>query len=175
MAEYLEELDNELGQVFAEFATFLYVTLYDSKSNKMLHNILLESRRVHIRTLCDFFSNAKIAKYPDDLIYKDFLSVDTDLSVQMDNTLRDFINKSTAHLTKKRGRFSLKDDDIMQISKDLIKAINGFMSAIEDGKLRDDYREKLLNHDVQEMKQAIYTQLLKVILVNAQGGVVIQL
>lgn len=59
MAEYLEELDNELGQVFAEFATFLYVTLYDSNSNKMLHNIFPESRRVHIRTLCDFFSNTK--------------------------------------------------------------------------------------------------------------------
>ena len=110
MAEYLEELDNELGQVFAEFSTFLYVTLYDSKSNKMLHNIFLESRRVHIRTLCDFFSNTKNVKHPDDLIYKDFLMVNTDLSVKMDpllsrpfpaNTLRS--HSSADHTRRDRG------------------------------------------------------------------------
>lgn len=117
MAEYLEELDNELGQVFAEFATFLYVTLYDSNSNKMLHNIFLESRRVHIRTSCDFFFNTKKARYPADLIYRDFLSVEKDLSVEMDDTLRTFINKSTAHLSKKRGQFALQDDDIRKSVK----------------------------------------------------------
>jgi hypothetical protein len=113
----------------------------------MLHNIFLESRRVHIRTLCDFFSNTKNVKHPDDLIYKDFLMVNTDLSVKMDDKLRAFINKSTAHLTKKRGQFSLKDDDILQVSKDLIKAINRFMREIENGNLCDDYKEKLLDKD----------------------------
>lgn len=175
MAEYLEELDNELGQVFAEFATFLYVTLYDSNSNKMLHNIFLESRRVHIRTLCDFFSNTKKARYPDDLIYRDFLSVEKNLSVEMDDTLRTFINKSTAHLPKKRGQFALQDDDIRQISKDLIKAINCFMREIDNGNLCDAYKENLADKDVQDMKRAIYTELLKVVIVNAQGGEVIQL
>ena len=122
-----------------------------------------------------FLSNTKNAKFPDDLIYKDFLTVNTDLSVKMDDTLRAFINKSTAHLTKNRGQFSLEDDDILQVSKDLIKAINRFMREIENGNLCDDYKEKLADKDVQDMKQAIYTELFKVVIVNSQGEVVIQL
>lgn len=117
----------------------------------------------------------KKARYPDDLIYRDFLSVEKDLSVEMDDTLRTFINKSTAHLLKKRGQFALQDDDIRQISKDLIKAINRFMREIDNGNLCDAYKENLADKDVQDMKRAIYTELLKVVIVNAQGGEVIQL
>lgn len=109
------------------------------------------------------------------MIYRDFLSIEKDLSVKMDDTLRTFINKSTAHLSKKRGQFALQDDDIRQISKDLIKAINRFMWESDNENLCDAYKENLADKDVQDMKRAIYTELLKVVIVNAQGGEVIQL
>ena len=46
MEEFLEDYDNPIMQVFAEFATFLYVVQYDCKTNKMLHNIMLESKKI---------------------------------------------------------------------------------------------------------------------------------
>ena len=173
MAEYLEDFDNELGQVFAEFSSFLYVTKHDCKNNKMLHNIMLDSKRVYIRTLCDFFSNTK--PNSDDLIYKDFLKENLDLSVKIDKNLRIFINKSTAHLSKKRGKFLLQDDDILPISKELIKAIKRFVREAKNGNLLDEYKKQLLDQDVQYLLRTIEWQLVEVISAFAQAGEVIQL
>lgn len=57
----------------------------------------------------------------------------------------------------------------------MIKAINRFMRESDNGNLCDAYKENLADKDVQDMKRAIYTELLKVVIVNAQGGEVIQL
>lgn len=57
----------------------------------------------------------------------------------------------------------------------MIKAINRFMRESDNGNLCDAYKENLADKDVQDMKRAIYTELLKVVIVNAQGGEVIHL
>lgn len=156
MEEFLEDYDNPIMQVFAEFATFLYVVRYDCKTNKMLHNIMLESKKIHIRALCEFFSNTK--EYKDDLIYRDFIITDKDLSVPISDELRRFINKSLAHISKKRGKQEVPKNEFIQVQNNLIKAIDMFMYDI-DRNIKTEYKQYLDDSQVQEVRNTIINRI----------------
>ena len=63
--EYLEFFDNELGQVFAEFDTFLYLSYNDFTKTRILHNILRVSERIYLRSLAKFFSDTDSQSDPN--------------------------------------------------------------------------------------------------------------
>ena len=172
MEEFLEDYDNPILQVFAEFATFLYVVRYDCKTNKMLHNIMLESKKIHIRALCEFFSNTK--EYKDDLIYRDFIITDKDLSVPISDELRRFINKSLAHISKKRGRQKFPEGEFIKVQMDLIKSISRFMSEI-DRNIKLEYRKYLIDSQVQDVLTGILKSIIVISELHAQKGVLIEL
>lgn len=172
MEEFLEDFDNPIMQVFAEFATFLYVVQYDCKTNKMLHNIMLESKKIHIRALCEFFSNKR--KFDDDLIYKDFIISDEDLSVSISSELKQFINKSLAHISKKRGKQEVPKNEFIQLQKDLIKAINRFTGEI-DRNIKTEYKQYLDDSQVQDARTDIFKSINMIAISNAQKGVEIDL
>ena len=172
MEDYIDDYDNQLAHVFAEFVYFLYVSLYDFKKNKMLHNIMVDTKRIHIRTLADFFSEEK--KDPDDLIYKDFLLASPDLHIEWPKGLKRFINKSTAHLSQKRGRIEMPDG-FVQISKDIIKSIYRFMEEINRGNIKPEFKKALSEETAKEIQQSINILVLKISVVNALNGVDLEL
>lgn len=164
MEEFLEDYDNPIMQVFAEFATFLYVVQYDCKTNKMLHNIMLESKKIHIRSLCEFFSNTKRNK--DDFIYRDFIITDKDLSISVSDELRRFIDKSLAHISKKRGRQKFSEDEFIKVQMDLIKSINRFMGEISKN-IKPGYKQYLDDNNVQDVRTSILTSITKIFISNS--------
>ena len=172
MEDCLEYYDNPIMQVFAEFAAFLYVAQYDCKTSKMLHNIMLESKKIHIRALCEFFSNTK--KYKDDLIYKDFIISDEDLSISVSDELRRFINKSLAHISKKRGKQKFPEDEFIKVQMDLIKSINRFMGEISKN-IKTEYKQYLDDNNVREVRTSILKAIIKISELHAQKGVLIEL
>lgn len=94
---YLEGNDNELVHIFYEFYIFLYLLNHDSKQSQELHNILEESRRIHARSVVNFFVKHR---YKDDLIVSDIVEQEYQLEYifpkkKYKNAL-DIINKSTA-------------------------------------------------------------------------------
>ena len=175
MEEYLENDKNLLVQVFAEFITFLYLTLYDSKSNKMLHNIFLESKRIHIRELSDFFSSDEKIRQKDDLSSSYFLATPIPLDVQISSNLRKQINKGTAHLTKKRGTFSVPNRDYIEASKNIIQSINRFMKELDCGNMSAKCIQAIKETNAVELQQVIRKHLVEVSIINALNGVEIDL
>ncbi len=172
MEEFLEDYENPIMQVFAEFAAFLYVVKYDCKTNKMLHNIMLESKKIHIRALCEFFSNSKRNK--DDFIYRDFIITDKDLSVPISDELRRFINKSLAHISKKRGKQKFPEGELIKVQMDLIKSINRFMEEISKN-IKTEYEQYLDDNNVREVRTSILKAIIKISELHAQKGVLIEL
>lgn len=55
MTDYLEDYSNPFIQIFHEFNMFLFTAQYECTSNKMLSNVMLNIKRIHIRALCEFF------------------------------------------------------------------------------------------------------------------------
>lgn len=167
MSEYLENYDNLFVQIFNEFYTFLYVVQYDCKSNLTLHNVMLDSKKIHIRALCDFFSNQR--KQDDDLIYTDFINSQVDLSVQKTTDLKRFINKSTAHISKKRGTLKFPEKDFLDVTKALICRINRYIAEL-DKNLKREYKVLYDDEKVQKMRKNVLTQVLAVAVYNANKG-----
>lgn len=172
MCWFLENNKNLIVQVFSEFYIFLFLVHYDCNDNKMLHNALLDSKKIHIRSLCDFFSNSK--KKKDDLIYKDFIISDVDLSVSEPVKVRTFINKSTAHISRKRGQMKFPEEEFLVVTKALIRSINSFIREM-DYHLNLDYSEEYYDQEVQQMKSNILWQIVAIVLDNAKKGIVIEL
>lgn len=173
MSRFLEDNDNIFVQVFAEFSIFLYLTLFDAKVDTMLHNVMFDSKKIHIRTLSAFFSNQ--GKYPDDLIYTDLLATPRDLHVDVPGNLNTFINKSTAHLSKKRGKISFSDQDFVLISERLIKAIYDFLKELDSGNINDNYKKYWLDQTAIDLKNSLYAKIIKIVLLNDQHGKEIKL
>lgn len=168
MTKFLEDENNPIIQIFAEFATFLYLVEFDSKGNKMLHNIMLESKKIHIRSLCDFFTDKR--SHNDNYIYKDFISSDVDLKITISKEMRDFINKSTAHISKKRGSLEIEKDEFMRMIRELIKTINLFMAEL-DKSVNNEYREYLENETAQKQRKDIIASIIRIVISNGQKGI----
>lgn len=155
--EYLEFFDNELGQVFAEFDTFLYLSYNDFTKTRILHNILRVSERIYLRSLAKFFSDTD--SQSDDLKYKDFLLNFVDLKVEMPDKVRVFINKSSAHLTKKRGKIGYPDKEFKEFRNELIDRIERFMNEVDSGNLKSKYVNQLNHPTVISLKNGVCSRI----------------
>ena len=157
MEDFLEDNANLWVQVFAEFETFIYVSMFDANNNEMLRKIILESKRIHIRMLYDFFSDHRIKE--DDLISSDLLSKPVDLSASISGDLRILTNKSTAHLTLARGTISVPDSDYIDAIKSIIISICRFIKEINQGNINETYKKDLNDKNAIGLKRTV-TQLI---------------
>lgn len=175
MPEYLEDFDNELGQVFAEFSMFLYLVTYDSKDDLMLHNVIMNSQCTCIRTLSEFFTDNR--RYTDDIIYSDFLLDNTkcDLCVNLSEKTREFINKSTAHLSKRRGKIKAPQKAYIEAKTKLVRSINRFIGELIAGNIKHEYVQQFEDEKVAKLKNTVLTQILNIGIISAEQGEKIEL
>lgn len=186
MGEYLENKENLLVQVFAEFETFLYLVQIDTHSNELLHKVLLGSKGIHIRMLCDFFSTStndasgksdagcksKKKHYDDDLHSTDFVP-DVVFDVQISSELRKQISKGVAHLTKQRGTIWVPASDYINACCNIIGAINRFMRELDKGNMTDLCKQEMEDADAIALRQIIRKMLIETVLLNAANGLMI--
>ena len=173
MPEYIEEFDNVLGQVFWEFSSFLYLCYNDFKSNEMLHSILKTSERIHVRNLVCFFSDSK--KQSDDLIYLDILKETKPLNIDISQELKIFLNKNTAHLSKKRGKLIYPDDEYIEVKKSLVKTIYRFISELDNGNINSEYKKQVNNKTVNRIKSGVLFHIIQIKSINDKRGVRLEL
>ena len=162
MKEYLEENDNLLIQLFAEFATFVYLSTLTAHNNELLDKILLDSKRIHIRMLYDFFTlkeKDKKGRRKDDLSTMDFLAMPVTWDIYISSELRRLTNKSAAHLTKARGTISVPRQDYIDASKSIILSISEFMRELDHGNMNDKCKYYYKDENVISLKETI-TKLL---------------
>lgn len=132
MSGYVEDSSNTIFQVFNEFAEFLNCIYYfHTSDNKHIKNMALNSMRSHVRAISDFFLKTNDGKYKDDLRYMDILNTTDDLSISVSSDIRTFINKSTAHISKKRGTLSLDNKEYYDLIKQMVLTIRDFMDRCE--------------------------------------------
>ena len=180
MGEYLENKENSLVQVFAEFETFLYLIRTDAHNNALLSKILLESKRIHIRMLCDFFSTGtndvgsesdteckKKKKHDDDDLHSTDFIPGVAFDVQISSALRKEISKGTAHLTRQRGTICVPKTDYIDACCSIMGAINRFMREIDKGNMTDLCRRELEDADAAALRTIILRFLIEDELLNA--------
>lgn len=170
MSDCLEDFDNELGQVFAEFSMFLYLVTYDSKNDPMLHNVIMNSQCTCIRTLSEFFTDKR--KDDDDIIYSDFLKkpAKANLVVNFPKEVRVFINKNTAHLSKKRGKKAVPQEAYIEAKTKIVRSINRFIGELIDGNIKHEYVQQFEDEKVAKLKSIVLTQILNIGIINAEQG-----
>lgn len=173
MPEYIEEFDNLLGQVFWEFSSFLYLCYNDFKNNEMLHSILKSSERIHVRSLVCFFSDTK--KQSDDLIYLDILKETNPFNIEISKELRVFLNKNTAHLSRKRGKLEYPDDEYIEVKKTLVKTIYRFIKELDNGNIKPEFQKQLDNETVKSLKTSVLIHIVKIKSINVERGVSLDL
>lgn len=163
MSEFLEEADNLLVQVYYEFAVFLFLVQRKS-ADKYLHNIMMDATRIHIRVLADFFSSKR--NNPSDLLYSDFLINCPSIQIDLPRHIRHFINQSTAHLTKGRGKNVINDQEFRGIVSSIVSSIHGFTSQANRANLKDEYKSLLDDEALKEIKAIVEKDLLSFLLLN---------
>ncbi len=169
MSEYVEDSSNTIFQVFNEFAEFLNcIYFFHMSDNKHIKNMALNSMRSHVRAISDFFLKTNDGKYKDDLRYVDILNTTDDLSISVSVDIRTFINKSTAHISKKRGTLSFDNKEYYDLVKQMILTIRDFMDRCETS-LKTEYQSDFQSEDVKIQKDFINKRLAQVdeCLINA--------
>lgn len=126
----------------------------------------LSSMRFHVRAIADFFGDKK--HKDDDLIYTDVIDTNEKSSITISEDMRTFINKSTAHITKKRGKLSLDNNGYYNILRQLVLAIKDFIDKCETS-LKTEYQSDFQSEDVKIQKDFINKRLEQVgeCLINA--------
>lgn len=146
----------------SEFHAFLFTLNYSSE-NKWVHNALLDSQRLHMRAILFFFSHNK-KTHSDDLQYFDILdSQYKELEIDYDNVLRDFINKQTAHITKRRGKLNFSEEKYIETRDLVVTAIENFLTLIPTN-IRPEYKKYLNSDDTQKALGAVNVQLITFLL-----------
>ena len=167
MSGYVEDNNNTVFQIFDEFTEFLNCVYYFHESNdKHIRNMALSSMWFHVRAIADFFGDKK--HKDDDLIYTDVIDTNEKSSITISEDMRTFINKSTAHITKKRGKLSLDNNGYYNILRQLVLAIKDFIDKCETS-LKTEYQSDLQSEDVKIQKDFINKRLEQVgeCLINA--------
>lgn len=153
MTDILENNTNLWVHLFAEFETFIYVTIFDPRDDELLRKVFLESKRIHIRMLYDFFSNNRTKK--DDLICSDLLFRPIDLKANISENLRQLINKNTAHLTSKMGTIDVADSDYIDAIKSIIISIDRFIKELDHSNINEEYKNDLNDEDAVDLKKIV--------------------
>ena len=126
----------------------------------------LSSMRFHVRAIADFFGDKK--HKDDDLIYTDVIDTNEKSSITISEDMRTFINKSTAHITKKRGKLPLDSNGYYNILRQLVLEIKDFIDKCETS-LKTEYQSDFQSEDVKIQKDFINKRLEQVgeCLINA--------
>lgn len=167
MSGYVEDNNNTVFQIFDEFTEFLNCVYYFRESNdKHIRNMALSSMRFHVRAIADFFGDKK--HKDDDLIYTDVIDTNEKSSITISEDMRTFINKSTTHITKKRGKLPLDNNGYYNILRQLVLAIKDFIDKCETS-LKTEYQIDFQSEDVKIQKDFINKRLEQVgeCLINA--------
>lgn len=167
MSGYVEDNNNIVFQAFDEFAGLLNcIYFFHTNSDKHIKNIALSAMRSHVRAIIDFFKLDRSDK--DDLIYTDIIDTKDDLSIKMSKDMRTFINKSTAHISKKRGTLSFDNKEYYELMKQLVVSIKDFMDRCETS-LKPEYQNDFQTEDVKVLKEFIQKRLVQSVncLINA--------
>ena len=160
MTEYLEETNNILLQVYYEFAVFLYLAQTKS-SNRYIHNIMVDSMRIHMRVLADFFSTKEDnRKNKSDLLCSDLLDSSHSISINLSPRIRKYINKNTTHFTRERGKVTISDQEFSDAVSDIVSAIYKFVSLVNEGNLKKDYFALLDDKAIKEIRSDVNIKLL---------------
>ena len=163
---------NIFDHIFYEIEMFLY-TFSDSNIknlNVYLKNAVMESNRIHLRNLFDFFRKEK--RYVDDIILCDILSnADTinkienveDKHKDLVKDCKKAINKLTAHLSHLRVE---KSEDFMknfypELDNSIIENIRIFFDALEKSEMKEEYKKDFENADIQKRFNALKNYITK--------------
>lgn len=153
MSSYVDDNNNAIFQVFNEFAEFLNcIYFFHASDNKHIKNIALNAMRSHVRAIADFFQPQR--KDKDDLIYTDFVNTTENLSINISSDIRTFINKSTAHISRKRGNLTFDNKDFFDLLKSLLTSIESFMDRCDDS-LKSEYVNDYQVEEVEILKELI--------------------
>ena len=124
MCEYIDDNDNMLYHVLFSFFQFLdAVYCFHKYEDKHIKNIALDSMYVHIRGISDFFSSRSC--YQDDLKYNDFIDATIETN-ELPEDVREYINKTTAHISKKASKMSLDNQAFFDEIKEIVLPKNRF-------------------------------------------------
>lgn len=153
MSGYVEDNNNAIYQVLNEFAEFLNCIYYfHTIDEKDIKNRVLVSMRLHARTITEFFQNDR--KNSDDLIYTDFFDTPHDLSISITSEMKQFLNKSTAHISRKRGNLTFDNKEFFDLLKRLVTSIEIFMDRCDDS-LKSEYVNYYQVEEVEILKKLI--------------------
>jgi len=164
---------NIFDHIFYEIEMFLY-TFSDSNIknlNVYLKNAVMESNRIHLRNLFDFFRKEK--RYDDDIIISDLISNAGTLR-KIENVedkfknlvkeCKEVIDKLTAHLTLKRIN---KSKDFMEKCNpkeyfdSIIENLRIFFDALEKNEMKEEYKKDFENADIQKRFNALKNYMSK--------------
>ncbi len=160
MGKFVEDTDNIVFQLFNEFNEYLNAMyVFHTSKEKIIRNLALTAIRLHSRVIAAFFQ--KEGAFKDDLLYIDLLDTSDDLSLTVPDEVNRFINKTTAHISKKRGKIQLSDDVFFEYEKKILIAIKDFMDMSEE-LLKQKYKSDYFSEDVIVVKKLIHQNLKKV-------------
>ncbi len=163
----VDNIKSSLGHLLAEFTFFLKLILYDEKSNSMIRNALVVCRRIYIRELCCFF---RTTREQDDLIYTDFIEYSSDVSIDIPDNVRKYINKCTMHMSKLRTKFdSPSKNEFVDIVIRIIKSITIFMREIGERKIKQKYIDDLNDKVVNDLIMVVNCLLISINILNAKN------
>ena len=160
MSEYVEDNNNIVYQLFEEFIEFLNCVFYFHLcDDKHIKNMALNSMRLHVRTIAGFFRQAGSSE--DDLTYTDIIDTTDNLSLNFSDEMRIFINKSTAHISKKRGSLSFDNKEYFDLIKQVVLAIKDFMDRCSTS-LKTMYQHDYQTEEVQMQREFIGKRIVQV-------------
>lgn len=160
MGKYVEDTDNLVFQAFSEFNEYLIAMyLFHTSKDKKICNISLTALRLHSRAIAAFFQKSR--KYKDDLLYLDLINTEKDYSIAIPEDVKTYINKTTAHISKKRGKIELSDIVFFEYQKSILFAIKNYMEEFEKS-LKPEYKNDYSSQDVNILEKLINDNLIKV-------------
>lgn len=93
------------------------------------------------------------------------------MSVNIDKALRTYINKNTVHISRQRGKGTIKvpTEAFLNVQKSLIKSINSFIGEL-DNNIKNDYKDLYNAKEVKNVKSSVLINIMRIIIYNVQHG-----
>ena len=149
---------NPFEHILYEMKMYLYSQLKlipDTFPNKrVIENMFVDSRAIHLRNLADFFED-KVMNKSKLWHFSDFVNdvnVVYTIKKPLFVTIKDFTSKATCHLSNQRLEEEFKDETLECVKNalpEMIKAIRSFFKALDDH-VKEKYKCYWENEDIQE-------------------------
>lgn len=148
--------NNPFEHILYEIKMYLYSQLKlipDGIENELvLHNMIVDSRAIHLRNLADFFIENKVSKtkYWHFSDYVDNGSVNG-IKKDLYRRIQRYTSQATCHLVDQRLKETFKDDTldcVQDALPEMTKLIRDFISDMNYS-VKKEYQDKWKNHDIQ--------------------------